>query len=316
MEPIRNMLHHSAGPEGGGIPEMPPLEWEQNFYSRVKDLIDTYKPDLMYFDGNYPFPHDDGEVGRRLVAHYYNANAKWHNGNNQAAMCIKRSRPETCVLDIERGKSKSIAKYPWQTDTCIGGWYYRVGIKYKTVPDIIRMLIDIVSKNGNLLLNIPLHPNGSIDEEEEAILEGLGEWMSVNESGIYETRPWVVYGEGPSMAKEKSTNRFGGMKDVESFEPGDLRFARKGDNELYAFLMAWPEKKKITIKSLASHKADQIQIDSVTMLGVIEPLDYISTNEGLVISLPETTPCQHAWTLCIRGKGLILDVESLTKGRF
>ena len=297
-------LYHNPGPEGRGYPNHPPVQWELQFYNRVKDLIDSYQPDLMYFDGNYPFPHDDGEVGRRLVAHYYNANAKWYIADNQAAMCIKHTQPETCVLDIERGKSKSISKYPWQTDTCIGGWYYRVGIKYKTIADIIRMLIDIVSKNGNLLLNIPLHPNGSIDEQEEAILEGLGQWMSINGSGLYGSRPWVVFGEGPSMTKEKSANRFGGITDVESFEPGDLRFVTKGDNELYTFLMAWPEEGKITIKTLASSNTDKLQIESVTMLGVSEPLDFRQTNKGLVVYLPETTLCQHAWTLCIRGKGL------------
>ena len=297
-------LYHYPGPEGRGYPNHPPVQWELQFYHRVKDLIDSYQPDLMYFDGNYPFPHDDGEVGRRLVAHYYNANANWYLGDNQAAMCIKHTRPETCVLDIERGKSKSISKYPWQTDTCIGGWYYQVGINYKTTADIIRMLIDIVSKNGNLLLNIPLHPNGSIDEQEEAILEGLGQWMSINGSGLYGSRPWVVFGEGPSMTKEKSANRFGGITDVESFEPGDLRFVTKGDNELYTFLMAWPEEGKITIKTLASSNTDKLQIESVTMLGVSEPLDFRQTNNGLVVYLPETTLCQHAWTLCIRGEGL------------
>lgn len=299
-DPNYASLYHGPGPGSGGYPQNPPMEWEQAFYNRVKDLIDSYQPDLMYFDGQYPFPNTDGELGRRLVAHYYNANARWHNGDNQAAMCIKHTRPETCVLDIERGKSKKVSKYPWQTDTCIGGWYYKAGLKYKTVPDIIRMLIDIVSKNGNLLLNIPLHPSGSIDEDEENILKGLGEWMDINGNGLYGTRPWRVFGEGPSMSKEKVDNRFGGMKDVESFEPGDIRFVTKGENEIFAFLMAWPEGGEITIESLALSKSPELKPVSVTMLGVDNPLEFRQTDQGLVATLPGQAPCEHAWALRIQ----------------
>ena len=302
-DPKYASLYHPPYPEGKGYPPNPPQAWEQEWYNRVKDLIDSYRPDLMYFDGPYPFPQDDGAVGRRLVAHYYNADAQWHGGDNQAAMCIKHTRPETCVLDIERGKTEQIAGHPWQTDTCIGGWYYRTGTKYKTVPDVIRMLIDIVSKNGNLLLNIPLHPSGTIDAQEEAILEGMGKWMAVNGDALYGTRPWITFGEGPSLKKKAAANRFGGIRDVESFVSGDLRFVTKGD-DLYAFLMAWPEEGRITIRSLAPRSGRALRVESVSMLGAAQPLAFEQTAKGLVVTLPETKPCEHAWALRIQGKGL------------
>ncbi|TWT83599.1 Alpha-L-fucosidase [Planctomycetes bacterium CA13] len=307
--PKYQSLYHSPSTDSPRYPSNPPEQWQHQWYSRVKDLIDQYRPDLMYFDGGYPF--DDGSVGRQLVAHYYNINTAWHDGQNDAAMCIKNNPPEhgafrdgTCVRDIERGKTAEIADQTWQTDTCIGGWYYRVGTRYKTVPDIVRMLIDIVSKNGNLLLNIPLHPDGTIDEQEEAILVGLGKWMAVNGAGLYETRPWLVYGEGPSLEKKGEAGRHGGVKDIESFVPGDLRFVTKGDDELFAFLMAWPPQGQLTIRSLVPSQEGDAKIESVEMLGVEAALTFQQTPDGLVIELPEYKPCEHAWTLRINGRSL------------
>ena len=121
-------LYHPPFAESSRYPSNPPESWKLHWYLRVKDLIDQYQPDLMYFDGGYPF--DKGAVGRRLVAHYYNINSKWHNGQNEAAMCIKKWPEDsghgkfldgTCVQDIERGRSDVLRELPWQTDTCIGG---------------------------------------------------------------------------------------------------------------------------------------------------------------------------------------------------
>jgi alpha-L-fucosidase len=308
-DPQYQSLYHPPFSESARYPQNPPESWELAWYLRVKDLIDSYQPDLMYFDGGYPF--DDGAVGRRLVAHYYNANTRWRQGSNEAAMCIKKwavgtehgvFQDGTCVRDIERGKTKEIAKEAWQTDTCIGGWYYRTGTQYKTVPDVIRMLIDIVSKNGNLLLNIPLRPNGTIDAEEEEILAGMGQWMRINGEGLYGTRPWVIFGEGPSLKKQAQANHFGGIRDVEQFIPGDLRFVTKGVNTLHVFLMAYPEKGRITIESLAPKFLGKAKIESVIMLGMDQALRFEQSSKGLVVKLPQTPPCHHAWTLRIQGQ--------------
>lgn len=305
-DPAYQSLYHPPFAESARYPLDPPDSWKREWYLRVKDLIDQYQPDLMYFDGGYPF--DEGLIGRRLVAHYYNANSAWHSGRNEAAMCIKKWPPGsghgqfrdgTCIQDIERGRADSLRDLPWQTDTCIGGWYYREGIRYKTVAQVVHMLIDIVSKNGNLLLNIPLHPSGSIDAEEEAFLKGLGEWISVNGRGLYGTRPWVISGEGPT------TYQGGHFKEEALvYAPQDFRFTAKGDTDLYAFFMAWPETDRLTIKSLARSLAETSAVASVTMLGCNERLAYEHRPDGLVVKLPKTRPCNHAWALHIRGRNL------------
>jgi len=186
---------------GSSYPKDPPESWPRTWFWRIRDLIDTYKPDLMYSDGSVPF----GVVGRSLLAHFYNANTAWHDGRLEAVYCLKDWRPRTDhgeyvpgigVQDVERGALNAISPVPWQTDTCIGNWFYRTGLKYKPPAMVIALLADIVSKNGNLLLNIPLKHDGTIDAREEAFLKDFGEWMRVNGEAIYGTRPWKTFGEG------------------------------------------------------------------------------------------------------------------------
>lgn len=311
-DPKYASLYHPPSAENSRYPVEPPKAWSQGWYLRVKDLIDQYQPDLMYFDGGYPFCEntekvkmDEGAVGRRLVAHYYNVNSEWHKGRNDAAMCIKKFgngihggfRDGTCVEDIERGRASKIAKYPWQTDTCIGGWYYRTGTKYKTVEHIAHMLIDIVSKNGNLLLNLPLHPNGSIDEEEKAFLKGMGKWMKVNGEALYGTRPWLVYGEGATKGGKGHFN-----ESKTQYRVGDFRFAARGDKELSAFFMKWPENGNLTVRALAGIDGVKGEVTRVELYGHDGELKFEHTEEGLKIELPKEKPCEYAWSLKIAGK--------------
>lgn len=290
-------LYHPPYAESSRYPADPPKAWSDAWFFRVKDLIDQYQPDLMYFDGGYPFA--DGEVGRRLVAHYYNANASWHGGRNEAAMCIKKwpgdsnhgqFRDGTCVRDVERGGLPEIDEHPWQTDTCIGQWYYRTGVKYKSVGHVVQMLVDIVSKNGNLLLNVPLHPDGSIDAEEEALLQGMGAWMKVNGEALYGTRPWRVFGEGPTKVSS------GHFKEEEVAYTGhDMRFAVKGDS-LFAYVLAWPEDGKVTVISLANGKEAEV-VESVSLVGHKGALEWARDGAGLHVELPEKAPCDCVFTL-------------------
>ncbi len=317
-DPRYQSLYHPPFTESARYPKDAPESWKLHWYLRVKDLIDQYQPDLMYFDGGYPF--DEGLVGRRLVAHYYNTNSTWHNGRNDAVMCIKKwpadsghgaFRDGTCIQDIERGRADDLHDLPWQTDTCIGGWYYRQGIRYKTIAQVVHMLIDIVSKNGNLLLNIPLHPTGVIDRQEEAFLKGMGEWMAVNGQGLYGTRPWVVFGEG-------STTYAGGHFNEKAlaYTPKDIRFTAKGDTDIYAFFMAWPANNQIEISSLGRSLSETANIESVMMVGYKKPLEYEHAADGLLLKLPETRPCEYAWALHIQGQRLrdfdILKLKKLT----
>ena len=140
----------------------------------------------------------------------------------------------TCVLDHERGVADGIAENPWQTDTCIGNWHYKRGMKYKTPKKVIDLLTDIVSKNGNLLLNFPLPNSGELDFEEMEVLEGITAWMQVNSEGIYATRPWKIYGEGPSTKVKIAAGNFNEDKQND-LTAEDVRFTAKGST-LYAFV--------------------------------------------------------------------------------
>jgi len=196
--PLYDELYHSGNahrdcPWYRNTPESFQIEW----FNRIKDLVDSYQPDLLYSDGSLPF----GRHGRELLAHFYNSNMERHGGRLDAVYNCKNNDDGgqfvngMCVQDVERGIQDGISDLPWQTDTCVGDWYYKRDIQYKTPTTVIQMLIDIVSKNGNLLLNFPLRADGTLDAQEESILAAIGEWMAINGEAIYETRPWRVYGE-------------------------------------------------------------------------------------------------------------------------
>ena len=172
-----------------------PDSWRTNYFNRIADVVTQHQPDLLYTDGGIPF----GEAGLSLVAHLYNASASRHGGKVEAIYTSKsKSDAEAgiCLLDIERGVVDSIWPRPWQTDTCIGHWHYDSHAIYKTPKRVIDMLVDIVSRNGNLLLNFPLPNSGMPDDKEMAILQAITEWMNVNSEGIYSTRPWKIFGAG------------------------------------------------------------------------------------------------------------------------
>jgi alpha-L-fucosidase len=144
--------------------------------------------------------HPFDEYGFSTVAEVYNVSAA-KAGKVESVYFSKQADNcaiGTCALDRERGVLDGISASPWQTDTCIGDWHYKRGVAYKTPKKVIDLLVDIVSKNGNLLLNFPLPNNGELDWEEAKTLEGITRWMAVNSEGIYATRPWMIYGEGPS----------------------------------------------------------------------------------------------------------------------
>jgi len=261
--------------------------YHQIWFNRVRDLIDSYEPDLLYSDGGIPF----GEVGRSLVAHYYNSSIGKHGGvevvYNCKALGSGEFYPEACVQDVERGVMSGTNPLPWQTDTSNGDWYYADGDKYKTAPDVIRMLADIVSKNGNLLLNVALYPDGSLPPESQTLLSELAHWMGVNAEAIHETRPWTVYGEGPT---ETAAGEF---KESAEYTAEDIRFTTKGDT-LYAITLGEP-RGRVTITSLgrgAGHERRAVQ--SVRLLSVAQPLKFQQTDATLVIDLPGRLPTRHA----------------------
>ena len=278
-----------------------------NFYNRVADMVNKYQPDVLYFDdGVLPLKGSGDEYGLKIAAHLYNSSMKAHNGQNEAVMNTKHlsdTQRKAILLDIERGKLDTIDPLPWQTDTCIGGWFYNHNVfekkKYKSAQTVLHMLIDIVSKNGNLMLSVPLRADGSIDEQETAVLEGLAKWMPVNGECIFGTRPFTVYGEGPSQETEK--NRFGGIKDAPTkpYTSQDIRFTTNGTT-LYAIVLAWPEDGKVTIKTLATGSEHyQGDIADVKLLGTDAKLTWDRTAAALVVTLPAQKPCDAAYALKI-----------------
>jgi alpha-L-fucosidase len=192
------------------------------------------------------------------------------------------------VQDVERGILDTVSPYPWQTDTSIGDWYYQEGQKYKTATEVIQMLVDIVSKNGNLLINVVQTPEGDLEPDMLAILEEIGVWTETNGEGIYGSRPWKIYGEKPSNAPFVKRERF---DENYKFSSKDIRFTTKGKT-LYAFCLGKPET-DIVIKSLAkSSKLANKAIASVAMFGSKEKLTWKQTSDALVIKKPVYMP---AW---------------------
>ena len=162
------------------------------------------------------------------------------------------------------------------------------------------MLVDIVSKNGNLLLNIPVKGDGTIDADEEAFLQGMAKWMDVNSEGIYATRPWKVYGEGPSVTEQAEAGTFGGERDVRSkpYTSEDVRFTAKGDT-LYAFVMEWPSDGRVNLRSLGLNAKFDRGIAAVSLLGSKDSLEWVRNESGVQVTLPATRPCAEAFTLKI-----------------
>jgi len=284
---------------------MPPASFCENWFLRCKDLVEKYAPDVLYFDTN-ELPLD--QYGLDLVADYYNLSAAKNGGRANVVVNGKHILPNhvgAFVEDIERSTANAIRPEPWQTDTCIGDWHYSRAVyehnRYATVNTIVSMLTDIVSKNGNLMLNIPLRGDGSIDDKEEAFIAGLTAWMDVNSEGIYATRPWKIYGEGPSTTA-RPPGQGPGRAAPPTYTSQDVRFTTKGDS-LYAFVGAWPESRTATIKSLASNSPHLAgaKVASVALLGFDGPLKFSQTDDGLFVSLPEKAPSSHAITLKIQG---------------
>jgi alpha-L-fucosidase len=278
-----------------GIPNW----WKRHWHDRITDLIDSYDLDFLYSDGSMPFQ----EYGYSVVSHLYNRSAKRTGGKADAVYFSKRnadSEQGTCVLDRERGVLDDILPRPWQTDTCIGNWHYKRGTSYKTPKTVVDMLVDIVSKNGNLMLNVPLPASGMPDLEELRVVEGITEWMAVNSEGIHGTRPWKVFGEGAPVQSSEQNAKFANESSRRTFDANDVRFTTKGD-VLYAFVMGQPKFKSV-IRSLATDTALGVgRITKVELVGSDRPVTWTQDGSGLSVRVPDDLPSKHAVAFRIRG---------------
>ena len=232
------------------------------------------------------FPLSD--CGLKIAAHLYNRNPR----GVVFGKILNEEQKKALTWDVERGAPNQMMELPWQTCNCIGDWHYNTNTYnhgYRSATNLVKQLVDIVSKNGNLLLNIPLRADGTYDEKADSFLNELEAWMSVNGESIFGTRPWVKFGEGPVAEKDIQINSQGFNEgQYNGMDYRDVRF-NQTKKYLYATAMGWPEDGRLLIKSLAKKSPDfRKSITSVHLLGYGR-LKAQQTAEGLEVRLPE--PC-------------------------
>lgn len=296
QDPANEGLYGPAQPgpvDSHDVTQNPPDEpFLQDWLARTCELIDRYQPQLVWFDW---WIHQQAfePYLRRFAAYYYNRGVEW--GKPVAINFKYGAFPEgTAVFDIERGQLAGIHPHFWQNDTSVSknSWGYIEDHDYRTVDSLVDDLVDIVSKNGALLLNIGPKADGTIPEAEQVILRGIGDWLKINGDAIYGTRPWKIYGEGPTVVEE------GAFTDTRrsEFTGQDIRFTQKGDT-LYAIALAWPGT-ALTIRSLANGDAAPTVLQA-RLLGREGTLTFVQDAEGLHLSLPDQRPCEHAFAFAL-----------------
>ena len=284
---------HSQWAWGNGAC-LPTQEYCTNFYNRTVDAINRYNPDLIYFDVTVVPFYPISDAGLKIAAHFYNHNMATHKGKLEAVMLSKildENQRKAIVWDVERGAPNEIMEQPWQSCSCIGGWHYNTSIYennwYKSAADVVKLLVDIVSKNGNLLLSVPLRADGTFDEKEEKILNEFGDWMNINKEAILDTRPWEIFGEGPIAEADIKINAQGFNEGSYSKATAqEIRFTQT-KKDLYATVLAWPTEKQILIKSLSDEsKLFPGKISRVELLGYGK-VPFTRTDKGLLINMPD-----------------------------
>lgn len=260
--------------------------WVKNWYNRTMDMMNQYKPDLLWFDLGFSEPAYE-EARKKILANYYNQGLK---NNQEVVLNYKNIKwkpvPDgAAVLDLESGKLDRIRAEVWQTDMSLGGWRWGYTEPYTMRPanKYIQDLIDIVSKNGVLLLNVAPTKDGIIPDDQKAILRTIGSWLKTNGEGIYSSSPFTVFGQGPSNA----TMRLHGNLHDKGFSPDDFRYTQNGQN-IYAFWMDTDERKVITLDALGSEdRVINDAIERVSLLGYDKDLTWIQKKDELVIQIPQ-----------------------------
>lgn len=285
------MIHQQwAWGNGASLPDE---KFCTNFYNRTLDAINRYNPDLIYFDCTVLPLYPVSDAGMKIAAHFYNHNMATHKGKLEGVIfgkILNEEQRKAMVWDVERGAPNEILSQPWQSCSCIGGWHYNTSIYehngYKSAATVVRLLADIVSKNGNLLLSVPLRADGTFDEKEYKILCEFGAWMKVNKRAIIDTRPWTVFGEGPIAESKVELHAQGFNEDAYSkATAAEIRFTQTGKS-LYAICLAQPGGLAVTIHSLSlGNKLWPGKIRRVNLLGYGR-VKFERTTDGLTVHLP------------------------------
>ena len=264
-------------------------EFMDDWLARSAEIVEKYHPDLIYFDWWIGQPSFRDHVSR-FAAFYYNQAAK--TGGAVINYKDHAFRENSATLDVERGQLTEIQPRHWQTDTSISNasWGYLPNDTYKTPEFILHLLADVVSKNGNLLLNVTPRPDGTIPEPEQQILREVGAWLKVNGEAIYATRPWKLSGEGPTAISGGAFHD----TDTKPYTAEDFRFTSKGST-LYAIELGWPASGQATIHSLASQK-----IQELSLLGSEAKITWQQDRDGLHIQLPAQPQGKYAYAFRIQ----------------
>lgn len=227
------------------------------------------------------------------MAYYYNSALDW--GENVVVNTKQGYPTDVQVWDVERGKSGKMMQFPWQTDTSVGkrSWSYIDREENKTPEQIVHDLIDIVSKNGNLLLNIGPRADGTITDEQKEVLLSIGKWLEVNGEAIYGTRCWKKFGEGDTEPAKGSFSD----NAATAYTAQDIRFTTKG-NDFYAIVLNWGND-GVLVKSLNKEAINDAKILGINLLGSDEKINWEQTDEGLKIAFPEKKPCDYAYSFKI-----------------
>jgi alpha-L-fucosidase len=275
---------------------VPSKDHMDEWLARSAELVEKYHPDVMYFDW-WIEQKEFQPYLKRFAAFYYNDAAE--RGAGPVLETKDVAFPEgASVFDMERGQSADIRPLHWQTDTSISdkSWGYIENDTFKSPQSIIWQLVDIVSKNGNLLLNFGPRPDGTIPEEVQRVLLSVGKWLDTNGDAIYGTRPWTIYGEGPTKVVE------GSFHDTASgpFTSQDIRFTMKGSS-LYAIALAWPKGGQLIVHSLGTEAlaGRNVRVGGVALVGSNSKLEWKQEADGLHVKLPTEALGEFAFSFRI-----------------
>lgn len=270
--------------------------WTDDWLARSAEIVEKYHPDVMWFDWWIGQPAAR-EAVTRFAAFYYNASLGYSGHPGVINYKDYAMEERSAVLDLERGQLAGIRPLVWQTDTSVSNksWGYIQNDTFKSAEFIVHQLVDIVSKNGNLLLNIGPRSDGTIPEEVQQILLDVGAWLKLNGEAIYGTRPWKQFGEGPTHAVA------GSFHDTEThpYTAEDFRFTEKS-GVLYAIELGWPANNETMIHSLARAAGGGEQIQSVQLLGSAASLSFEQLPDGLHIRLPEKPIGKYAYVFRVQ----------------
>jgi len=298
--PAHNWLENPRGtPLSNDFTYVSPA-WTDDWLARASEIVEKYRPDIIYFDWWIGQPSLRPAL-TRFAAFYYNTSLKYSDHIGVINYKDHAMQEHSAVLDIERGQLGDIRPLHWQTDTSISNksWGYIENDTFKSPEFVVHQLIDIVSKNGNLLLNIGPRSDGTIPAEVQHVLLDVGAWLKVNGDAIYGTRPWKVYGEGPTNVAA------GAFHDTTTaaYTAEDFRFTTKG-NVLYAIELGWPSSGQAVIRALGTSAKGGEKVESVSLLGSEASLQFQQQPDGLHIQLPAQAPGKYAYVFRISPQGL------------